>query len=104
MKIYILTTSHLELFMFKATFDKYSNVEVVLSDFKTFMKLNPNIECIVSPANSYGIMNGGYDSAISDFLGWDFQEKVKQYIKDNYYIQNSIFTPTRTIKNKHGYM
>ena len=92
MRIYIITTNHLEQIMFRAIFEKYSNVEVVLNDFKTFMIKNPHVECIVSPANSYGIMNGGYDYAISDYLGWDFQEKVQQYIKDNYFGEQLVGT------------
>ena len=92
MKIYIITTSHLEQIMFKSMFSQYSNVEVVLNDFKNFMEENPNIECIVSPANSYGIMNGGYDAAISDYLGWEFQGKVQKYIKDNFYGQQLVGT------------
>ena len=92
MKIYIITTSHLELIMYKSMFNQYSNVEIVLNDFKKFMKENPNIECIVSPGNSYGIMNGGYDAAISDYLGWDFQKKVQQFINDNYYGEQLVGT------------
>lgn len=92
MKIYIITTSLLEQMMFRGVFEKYSNVEVVLNDFKSFMTENSDVECIVSPANSYGIMNGGYDYAISDYLGWDFQEKVQQYIKDNYFGEQLVGT------------
>ena len=92
MKIYIITTSHLEQIMFKSMFKQSSNVEVVLNDFKKFMKEYPNVECIVSPANSYGIMNGGYDAAISDYLGWDFQEKVQKYIKHNFYGEQLVGT------------
>ena len=36
MKIYIITTSHLEQIMFKSMFKQCSNVEVVLNDFKKF--------------------------------------------------------------------
>ena len=56
------------------------------------MNNKTDIECIVSPANSYGIMNGGYDAAISNYLGWDFQIIVQQYIKDKYYGEQPVGT------------
>ena len=92
MKIYIITTSHLAQFMFKSMSNKFSNVEIVFDLFQNFMNNNSDIECIVSPANSYGIMNGGYDAAISNYLGWDFQKIVQQYIKDKYYGEQPVGT------------
>ena len=53
MKIYIITTSHLEMIMFKAMFKQYSNIEVVLNEFSKFMYENPYVECIVSPGNAW---------------------------------------------------
>ncbi len=85
MNIFILVHSDDAYLIFKTMFLMYKNVTVVTSDFLEFMDKYENVECIVSPANSYGYMNGGFDAAISDYLGWDFQEKVQQYIKDNYY-------------------
>ena len=92
MKIYIITTSHLEELMFKSMFDDCPNVEVVKNDFESFMKKNPDVECIVSPANCYGIMDGGYDAAISNYLGWDFQRIVQKYIIDNFYGEQIVGT------------
>ena len=42
------------------------------------------VECVVSPANSYGLMDGGYDLAISDWFGWEIAEKVQAYILEHY--------------------
>ena len=61
------------------------DVEVVNGDLSEFMNSHPEVDCIVSPANSFGQMTGGYDQAISDYLGWDFQKKVQAYIKENYH-------------------
>ena len=58
-KIYIIVLTHLEYLIFKAMFEKYPNIEIVMNEFENFMKENPEVECIVSPANSYEIMNGG---------------------------------------------
>lgn len=52
------------------------NVEIVNEDFATFMNKHSNIEAIVSPANSFGFMDGGYDKAIIDYLGERAQTNV----------------------------
>lgn len=41
-------------------------------------------DCVVSPANSFGFMDGGLDYAISMKLGWDVQERLQQEIRDHY--------------------
>lgn len=42
-----------------------------------------SIDCdaIVSPANSFGFMDGGLDYLLSDFLGWHVQERVQAAIR-----------------------
>lgn len=40
-----------------------------------------NCDAIVSPANSFGFMDGGVDYAISERLGWDLQEELQKRIK-----------------------
>lgn len=39
-------------------------------------------DAIVSPANSFGFMDGGVDYAISVRLGWDFQDDLQAIIKN----------------------
>jgi O-acetyl-ADP-ribose deacetylase (regulator of RNase III) len=41
------------------------------------------VECdaIVSPANSFGFMDGGVDFAISTRLGWDIEKRLQEKIK-----------------------
>jgi O-acetyl-ADP-ribose deacetylase (regulator of RNase III) len=41
-------------------------------------------EAIVSPANSFGIMDGGLDGKIRDFLGMDVERNVRKIIADDY--------------------
>lgn len=45
------------------------------------------VECdaIVSPANSFGFMDGGIDLAISMFFGWTLQDRLQQKIKNSHY-------------------
>lgn len=60
------------------------NVKVVCADFIGFMR-QYKVDCVVSPANGYGIMDGGYDEAITAWFGTALQQKVQQYIIDNLY-------------------
>ena len=44
------------------------------------------VECdaIVSPANSFGIMTGGVDLPISEYLGWHVQDRLQGVIDKKY--------------------
>jgi O-acetyl-ADP-ribose deacetylase (regulator of RNase III) len=42
-------------------------------------------DCIVSPANSFGFMDGGLDLIISKKLGWQIQSKLQEQIKTKYH-------------------
>lgn len=55
----------------KETFADESRVEVTTEDFRTLI-----CDAIVSPANSFGYMDGGLDLALSDYLGWDVQKRL----------------------------
>lgn len=92
MNIYILAKNYSTFKVLQTTFKLYREIKVINLDFLTFMENYPDVECIVSPANSYGMMDGGYDAAISDYLGWDFQKKVQDYIKENYYGEQIVGT------------
>lgn len=50
-------------------FKDIENIEIVNAYFHTFINEHPEIDGIVSPANSFGLMDGGYDKAIIDYLG-----------------------------------
>jgi O-acetyl-ADP-ribose deacetylase (regulator of RNase III) len=41
-------------------------------------------DCVVSPANSFGFMDGGLDLVISRKLGWSVQTMLQKQIKQNY--------------------
>lgn len=64
-------------------FKGFSDVEVVCGDILKYDI--SNIDCLVSPANSYGIMNGGYDLALTRMFGNELQLKVQEYIINNLY-------------------
>lgn len=60
----------------KNHFHGYDNVSVYCSDF-----FSKKTDCIVSPGNSFGFMDGSLDLAISKHLGWQVQEKLKSIIR-----------------------
>ena len=45
------------------------------------------VECdaVVSPANSFGFMDGGIDMAYSLHFGWDVQERLQTIIREKYH-------------------
>ena len=61
-------------------FAKYANVETVEGDF--FAR---DADLMVSPANSFGIMDGGLDAAIRDALGGEIQRVVQNAILERYH-------------------
>ena len=84
MKIYIIDESKQKIEIAKQYF-KGTDVEFVSEKFSDFMK-RENVECIVSPANAFGLMDGGYDLAITEWFGGQLQERVQKYIIFNYKI------------------
>lgn len=57
---------------------------MINESFEQFMK-NNKVQCVVSPANSFGIMDGGYDLALTKWYGKQLQKRVQKYIIGNYY-------------------
>ena len=79
-----------------ASWCKYFNmdsVEIASSDFKEFIKFYGNeIDAIVSPANSFGLMDGGYDKAIIEVYGNELQTLIKEKIQKKYYGEQPVGT------------
>jgi len=61
-------------------FDGLPNVEVVTAHFEDL----PEFDCMVSAANSFGLMDGGVDAAIIRFFGHALMERVQQHILEEY--------------------
>ncbi|MDP8229109.1 MAG: macro domain-containing protein [Candidatus Electryoneaceae bacterium] len=59
-----------------------------------------DLECdaLVSPANSFGYMDGGIDMQISRFFGWNVQERLQKLIVEKHYgeliVGNAEIVPT----------
>ena len=65
---------------FQERFNGLPSVEVVNGYFEHL----PEFDCMVSAANSFGLMDGGVDYAIVRFFGQSLQEKVQKHILENY--------------------
>lgn len=86
LKIYIVSTDIEAVEALEEEFEGIKNVSIHHNDIRNFYeKKADQIDCLVSPANAFGYMTGGYDAALSDILGWEFQYKVQDYIKRHYY-------------------
>ena len=83
MKIYLLDNKEITTKTWSLYFQGCHDVEAVCDDFGHFMDTE-EVECVVSPANSYGLMDGGYDYAISEWFGWDLMKKVQAFILEHY--------------------
>lgn len=83
---------------FTAALNKYfadeTNVEVHHGDI-----FDHKADAIVSPANSWGYMDGGIDLVYSEHFGWDLEKRVKEEIaKTTHYnellVGDSLVVPT----------
>lgn len=83
MEIYIIEKDSRKFKYLRAYFEMEKNVKLINEDFKVFMKDNW-VQCVVSPANSFGLMDGSYDLAITNWYGNQLQERVQEYIIKNY--------------------
>ena len=72
--------------------DYESNLFIVNDTLNDFLTNHPNIDGIVSPANSFGIMDGGYDKAITDYFGKDLMRDVQDFILSKWYGEQPVGT------------
>lgn len=63
-----------------AAFQGYPEVEIFNGRFEQL----PAFDCMVSAANSFGLMDGGVDLAITNFFGPALQARVQQVILARY--------------------
>lgn len=91
MKIYLLDINK-EMTDAWSKYFLQPDVEIVNYDFATFMNKHPNIEAIVSPANSFGLMDGGYDKAITNYFGSQLMETVQSVILKDWFGEQPVGT------------
>lgn len=81
----------------KQDFDSYDNVEIIKEDI-----VKVDCDAIVSPANSFGFMDGGLDIHFSETFGWhiqdELQEKIAQLDERELLVGKSMIIPTKNDK------
>lgn len=78
---------------FHPIFDDVAPVEFIQSDFGAFMeKHESDIDAVVSPANAYGLMDGGYDATITEYFGRDLQLSIQNKIIEEYFGEQPVGT------------
>lgn len=80
MKIYLIDINKQMVDAWKIAFKDFPEVGIINDTFENFMNITSHIDGIVSPANSFGLMDGGYDKAIIDYFGKYAQHLVSNYI------------------------
>lgn len=62
-------------------------------------------DCIVSPANSFGIMDGGFDGALTNYFGTDLMNNVQRKIAETWCGEQPVGScmVIYTGNNKHPY-
>jgi len=61
-------------------FNGYPNVKISCGDI-----FELKADAIISPANSFGFMDGGIDLVYSLYFGWDLQEALQNKIRNLFY-------------------
>jgi len=81
---------------FKQAFEGLPNVQVVNGMFEQVAEY----DCMVSPANSFGLMDGGIDAAITSYFGAQLMQRVQDYIIAEYLGEQPVGT-SFIIETKH---
>lgn len=71
---------------FKRVFGNADNVDVAEKPFETIREF----DCMVSAANSFGLMDGGVDAAITAFFGTQLQTRIQNHILREYLGEQSV--------------
>lgn len=79
MKVYLRDRNEPLTKWWDAIFENEPNVEVSTGDIFDEGE-HMTADAIVSPANSFGFMDGGIDYVYSDFLGWGMSEDLRKII------------------------
>jgi O-acetyl-ADP-ribose deacetylase (regulator of RNase III) len=86
-KLYLIDSKPELCEKWRQVFSSYPEVEVLNGDY--FQK---STDAIVSPANSFGIMDGGLDLAIRNELGFQVETDIQEVILNKYHGEMPIGT------------
>jgi len=79
-KLYLIDSKPELCEKWKQVFSRYPEVEVLTGDY-----FQQSADAIVSPANSFGIMDGGLDLAIRNELGFQVETDTQEVIVNKYH-------------------
>jgi len=65
--LYLATVRDELAMAYTKTFTGVDRVKIIRDDFAPFMDRHPDVDGIVSPTNSFGLLTGGFDKAIRDY-------------------------------------
>ncbi len=80
MKFYFIDTNQDVTTAWQKVFEGVENVEIIHGSIFDYP-----CDALVSPANSFGFMNGGIDFLISKNLGWHIEKKLQKVIREKYF-------------------
>ena len=78
-KLYLIDSKSELCDKWRQVFSSYPEVEVFTGDY-----FQQSADAIVSPANSFGIMDGGLDLAIRNELGFQVETDIQEVILNKY--------------------
>ena len=90
--LYLMTMKAELAAAFSETFDNVGETEIIRDDFVSFMDKHPFVDGIVSPANSFGLLTGGFDKALRDYFGKPLQEAVQHKILTEWFGEQTVGT------------
>ena len=79
-KLYLIDSKPQLCDKWRQVFSSYPEVEVLRGDY-----FQESADAIVSPANSFGIMDGGLDLAIRNELGFQIESDIQEVILNKYH-------------------
>lgn len=87
---------------FREQFDGLPDVEIVNGYFESL----PDYDCMVSAANSFGLMDGGVDAAITNYFGVELMLRVQRRILDEWLGEQPVGTSmiVETEHPKHPFL
>ena len=86
-KLYLVDSKAELCDKWRQVFSSYPEVEVLTGDY-----FQQSADAIVSPANSFGIMDGGLDLAIRNELGFQVETDIQKVILNKYHGEMPIGT------------
>ncbi|WP_299256183.1 macro domain-containing protein [uncultured Aquimarina sp.] len=82
----------------KESFKEFPEIQIINGNFEYVRKF----DCLVSPANSFGLMDGGIDLAIRNYFGMKIQYNVQKRIQKEFYGEQPVGTSIIVLtENEH---